>query len=150
MYFAEKRIMTDLKDNDDFLSLLKESEQQKAPQGSFKMRQEFSDIKPLKQDTIIRKTQLLDKETAKIRQIAATRDPVEDAIDEASSSFVPMVDPNDVLSFRRDGVQPYMLRKLKNGEYREADYIDLHGKTIEEAYNMVMGFYFNYSWQRRP
>lgn len=129
-----------MSDTDDFLALLKESENEPQDQGSFMMRQEFADIKPLKQDTIARKTELLDEQTAKIRQTAAVRDPVEDAVDEASSAFVRMVDPNDVLSYRQEGVQPYMLRKLKNGEYREADFIDLHGKTIEEAYSMVMGF----------
>ena len=51
-----------------------------------------------------------------------------------------MVEPNDVLEYRRPGVQPYILRKLRQGEYSEADFIDLHGKTIEKAYDMVMHF----------
>ncbi|HIV16283.1 MAG TPA: DNA endonuclease SmrA [Candidatus Avisuccinivibrio pullicola] len=125
---------------EDFGALLKESAQSARDSGSFEMHAEFGDIKPLKQDRLIIRTPLLDKATAKVRQDNATRDKEQEALDEASSAFVHMVDPNDVLSFRRDGVQPYMLRKLKNGEYREADYIDLHGKTIEEAYNLVMRF----------
>lgn len=51
-----------------------------------------------------------------------------------------MVQPNDVLEFRRSGVQPYVVQKLRKGEYPEADFIDLHGKTIEQAYEQVMQF----------
>ncbi len=42
--------------------------------------------------------------------------------------------------FRRPGVQPYVVQKLRKGEYPEADFINLHGKTIEQAYEQVMQF----------
>ena len=51
-----------------------------------------------------------------------------------------MVKPNDVLDYKKPGIQPFVIKKLRNGEYPEADYIDLHGKTIEQAYEQVMKF----------
>ena len=51
-----------------------------------------------------------------------------------------MVQPNDVLEYRKPGIQPYVMQKLRHGEYTEADHIDLHGKTIEQAYQEVMNF----------
>ncbi len=112
------------------------------PKGSdnFSMHQVFGDIKPLKQDTVSRPVESVDEQTAKIRRHAAEHDASEENATGASSGFVHMVEPNAVLSFRRDGVQPRVLNKLKNGEYREAAFIDLHKKTVEEAYEMVMSF----------
>ncbi len=123
----------------DFLTLLRQSERQDAG-GDISLADEFADIKPLRQDKVETKMQPMDEKLAKIRQQWAQKDKEQEALDEASCAFVHMVEPNEVLSFRRDGVQPYMLRKLKNGEYREADYIDLHGKTVEQAYDLVMRF----------
>lgn len=97
-------------------------------------------ITKLKQDTVESHTRPMDKELAKIRQEAATRDTKEETVDHVSSSFVPQVQPNEVLSYRSAGAQPYMVTKLKRGEYREADFIDLHGKTVEQAYEMTRRF----------
>ena len=82
----------------------------------------------------------MDKELSHIKREAAERDNKQEYDDHVSSAFVPIVDPNEVLSWKTPGAQPYLLRKLKNGEYREADFIDLHGKTIDEAYEIVRAF----------
>jgi DNA-nicking Smr family endonuclease len=42
-------------------------------------------------------------------------------------------DTGDEISFRRDGVQDNILRKLKRGEYRVEDVCDLHGLRVDEA-----------------
>lgn len=94
-------------------------------------------ITKIKQDKVEMHTPSMDKEIAKIKQDAATKDTKEETVDHVSSSFVPMVAPNDILSYRCAGAQPFLLKKLKHGEYREADFIDLHGKTVEEAYECV-------------
>lgn len=124
--------------DNSFLALLHEVENEnKQDQKSFLA--EVSDIKPLEQDTIEKKSELLDKLTSKIRKDAATRLP--EAQDEGpSSAFVPMVGPNDVLEYRKPGIQPFVIARLRAGEYHEADFIDLHGKTVERAYEMVMDF----------
>ncbi|MBU3826362.1 MAG: DNA endonuclease SmrA [Candidatus Anaerobiospirillum merdipullorum] len=132
--------MTDAKTKlDDFAALLQAEAAAAAEKKDLSFSQAMADIKPVKQDKVATRTELMNKDLAKLRQEAAVLDKKEAEL-EASSAFVPQVDPNEVLVFRREGVQPYVLRRLKNGEYLEADYIDLHGNTVEQAYNLVMRF----------
>lgn len=91
-------------------------------------------ITKIKQDKIEFHTPSMDKETSKIKKEAAVKDTTEEELDYFSSTFVPMVAPNEVISYRSSGAQPYLFKKLKHGEYIEADFIDLHGKTVEQAY----------------
>ena len=123
--------------DNNFLNLLKEQE-------NSEQNEDFSslmggEVKPIVQDKIDRQSESIDKNLAKVRQTAATT-AKEEITDSAASGFVHMVQPNDVLDYRKPGVQPYVIQKLRRGEYPEADYIDLHGKTIEQAYEMVMKF----------
>lgn len=126
-----------MENESSFLELLKE-------EASQKQDTEFSslldgDIKPVIQDKIQTTSAVIDKALAKARQQNAVRK-AEDVTDSASSGFVNMVAPNDILEFKRPGIQPYVMQKLRKGEYPEADFIDLHGKTVEQAYQHVMSF----------
>jgi DNA-nicking Smr family endonuclease len=44
-----------------------------------------------------------------------------------------ILDSGDEISFRRDGVQDRVMRRLKRGEYRVEDVCDLHGLRVDEA-----------------
>ena len=44
-----------------------------------------------------------------------------------------ITDSGDEISFRRNGVQDGIMRKLKRGEYRVEDVCDLHGLRADEA-----------------
>jgi DNA-nicking Smr family endonuclease len=44
-----------------------------------------------------------------------------------------ILDTGDEISFRREGVQDDVMRKLKRGEYRVEEVCDLHGLRVEEA-----------------
>jgi DNA-nicking Smr family endonuclease len=44
-----------------------------------------------------------------------------------------ITDSGDEISFRREGVQDRVMRRLKGGEYRVEDVCDLHGLRVEEA-----------------
>ena len=44
-----------------------------------------------------------------------------------------LTDTGDEISFRRDGVQDTVMRKLKRGEYRVEEVCDLHGLRVDEA-----------------
>ncbi len=123
--------------DNDFASLLAQSENEHGDDLTF--AEAAGPVKRMKQDNIEKTTPLLDKNTAKLRQEAAVKLP-EKLTESASSAFVHMVGPQEVLEFRRPGIQPYIIRKLKNGEYSEADFIDLHGLTVEKAYERVMRF----------
>lgn len=43
------------------------------------------------------------------------------------------VETGDELTFRRPGVQDTVMRKLRRGQYRVEDELDLHGLTLPEA-----------------
>lgn len=44
-----------------------------------------------------------------------------------------ITDTGDEISFRRDGVQDGVMRKLRSGQYRVEEVCDLHGLRVEEA-----------------
>jgi DNA-nicking Smr family endonuclease len=44
-----------------------------------------------------------------------------------------ITDSGDEISFRREGIQDRVMRKLKRGEYRVEEICDLHGLRVDEA-----------------
>src|SRR6185312_8950626 len=46
---------------------------------------------------------------------------------------LPPVDSETFLEFNRPGLQHKMLRKLRQGQYNAEAFLDLHGKTTDEA-----------------
>lgn len=127
--------MEEKKDQDDFSRLLCEEISDR----ELSFENEAGPVTKMTQDTVERESRQLDARTAKIRQDAASKIQQQE-VEGAGSGFVHMVEPNEILEFRKPGVQPFILRKLRAGEYAEADYIDLHGSTIEEAYDKVTRF----------
>ena len=119
----------------DFARLLNEADQEDQPD----FAKAAGPVKRMHQDKIETSSVLLDPALAKARQHSAVTLP-EKPTETASSSFVQMVSPQAILEYRRPGVQPYIVKKLRNGEYSEADFIDLHGLTVEQAYEKVMRF----------
>lgn len=57
-----------------------------------------------------------------------------------STEFVDPVDPLDILSFKRDGIQQGVFRRLKQGRYAIDATLDLHRLSIEEARQAVYQF----------
>jgi DNA-nicking Smr family endonuclease len=51
-----------------------------------------------------------------------------------------IADTGDEISFRRDGVQDGVMRKLKRGEYRVEAMCDLHGLRVDEAKEALRNF----------
>jgi len=51
-----------------------------------------------------------------------------------------ITDTGDEISFRRDGVQDGVMRKLKRGEYRVEEVCDLHGLRVDEAKEALRDF----------
>lgn len=49
-------------------------------------------------------------------------------------------DTGDEISFRREGVQDSVLRRLKRGEYRVDEECDLHGLRVAEARELLREF----------
>jgi DNA-nicking Smr family endonuclease len=57
-----------------------------------------------------------------------------------SDNHVDMVDPQEVLSFRANGLQDGVFRKLRKGKYPLDARLDLHRKTVEQARQDVYDF----------
>jgi DNA-nicking Smr family endonuclease len=100
-------------------------------------RAAVSDVKPLAfspQVTPVRR-----KPPARARFTAADRAMV---LVESLQGFggSEKLDSGDEISFRREGVQDRVLRRLKRGEYRVEDVCDLHGLRVEEAKQALREF----------
>lgn len=48
--------------------------------------------------------------------------------------------PGDVLNFCRNGIQHQTFKKLRRGQYRVQDELDLHGLTSDEARQLLVDF----------
>ncbi len=51
-----------------------------------------------------------------------------------------MLDPHDIVGFKRDGVQEGVYKKLRLGKYELQGSLDLHHKTINEARTALVQF----------
>jgi len=52
--------------------------------------------------------------------------------------YVEEVEPEGTLSFCESGIQKSVFRKLRSGQYRISDELDLHGTTIKQAKQILM------------
>ncbi len=57
-----------------------------------------------------------------------------------SDQGVELLDPFEILSFKRDGIQHGVFRKLKLGRYQVDARLDLHRMTLEKARTEVFSF----------
>jgi DNA-nicking Smr family endonuclease len=102
-------------------------------------QQMMGDVKPIQHDTVeLKKShQVSDAQIAK-RQAAlwlSEQDPEYLSID-----YAPMVKPDDIIEFKRDGVQEGVYRKLRLGKYPLQAKLDLHRRTLKEARDEVIKF----------
>ncbi len=102
-------------------------------------QQMMGDVKTITHDTVELKKahQVTEAQLAK-REAAvslADHDPEALSIDHA-----PMLKPDDMLEFKRDGVQDGVYRKLRLGKYPIQARLDLHRKTLKEARSEVIQF----------
>ncbi len=61
-------------------------------------------------------------------------DPISDELE------IEEVDPTEILSFCRDGIQRNVFKKLRSGGYRISDELDLHGATIKQAKQILLSY----------
>lgn len=58
----------------------------------------------------------------------------------ATGDVIKQLDPFDILSFIRPGVQHGVFKNLRLGKYDIQSTLDLHGKTVEQSRQSVWGF----------
>lgn len=101
---------------------------------------EVAGVAPLAQDKVIlTPTSLTPTEAQLARREAAERTSLRDE-NPLSEEYVDMLDPNDILSFQRPGVQHGVFRKLRLGQYSSEATLDLHRMTVREARHEVFQF----------
>jgi len=74
------------------------------------------------------------------RRKAAQRDESLYANELAAGDEIKQLDPFDILSFTRPGVQHGVFKNLRLGKYDIHSALDLHGKTVEQSRQAVWGF----------
>ena len=97
---------------------------------------EMSDVKPLKQDKIIVSKDSSQDVNASYRQKVAQSFGQKDH-NFLTDGEVDPVEPEEILSFKLDGIQPGVFKKLRQGKYGVDFHLDLHRKTVAEARNEV-------------
>lgn len=102
-------------------------------------QQMMGDVKPLSQDTAEHKKQHTPTDAQIARREAAISLSEEDD-DYLSLDHAPMVKPDDVIEFKRSGVQDGVYRKLRLGKYPIQARLDLHKRTLKEARDEVVKF----------
>ncbi len=103
-------------------------------------RQEMSGVKPLQKKTVaLKRGPTSPSESQLARREAAITDKDTDE-NSLTSEYVEMVDPHDILDFKRSGVQEGVYRKLRLGKYSVDAVLDLHRKTVEQSRKEVFEF----------
>lgn len=102
-------------------------------------QQMMGDVKPIKQDTTEHKKQhtITDAQLAK-REAAIWL--TEDDPEYLSIDHAEMLKPDDIIEFKRDGVQTGVYKKLRLAKYPIQAKLDLHKRTLEQARDEVVKF----------
>ncbi len=100
----------------------------------------MGDVTPLKtQPRVILNKRHRDLQSTLNRREAATAETAKDS-NHLSDDYVEMVDPQEALSYRSNGLQDGVFRKLRKGKYQLDARLDLHRKTVDQARTEVFGF----------
>ncbi|OLQ87231.1 DNA mismatch repair protein MutS [Vibrio ponticus] len=102
-------------------------------------QQMMGDVKPLHNDTAdLKKTHQVSAAQLAKREAAIWL--TEDDPEYLSIDHAPMIKPDDIIEFKRDGVQDGVYRKLRLGKYPIQAKLDLHRKTLKDARDEVVNF----------
>lgn len=74
------------------------------------------------------------------RRKAAQQDEIKERNELDSISVIPQVDPHDILSFIRPGIQHGVFKSLRQGKYEIQSMLDLHRHTVEQARQALWSF----------
>ncbi len=93
---------------------------------------EMSDVKPINQDKVVAKQTAINQLNVIYRQKMAQSFAKKDRNFLTDGEVAP-VEPEEILSFKLDGIQPGVFKKLRQGKYTVDFHLDLHRKTVAEA-----------------
>lgn len=99
------------------------------------------DVKPLQNDTVPSEyNNPLPDDLRQVRQHSATSSDHTSPTDFLSDTVKEWLDPHDVISWKRDGVQDGVFRQLKRGHYTPTDNLNLHQHSVVQARQAVSAF----------
>ncbi|MGY6038228.1 DNA endonuclease SmrA [Aeromonas sp. AE23HZ002T15] len=101
--------------------------------------QEVADVRPLHSDRIAPQGgDSAPTEAQLARRQAASAGPLPQ--DMLSMEAIALLDPHEIVGFKRDGVQEGVYKKLRLGKYELQASLDLHQKTLNEARTALVQF----------
>lgn len=101
------------------------------------------DVVPLKGDQVADIRQAFAPTLAqKERQKAAAAEAKSSPADDLSEHIHDWIEPQDPISWRRDGVQDGVFRSLKRGDYTPGASLNLNQHSVTQARHAVAGFIF--------
>jgi DNA-nicking Smr family endonuclease len=102
-------------------------------------QQMMDDVTPFKSDTAeLKKTHQITESHLAKRESATSLSEQND--DYLSLIHAPMLKPQEIIEFKRDGVQEGVYKKLRLGKYPIQARLDLHRKTLTQARDEVVNF----------
>lgn len=100
---------------------------------------EMAGIRPLAQDTVPQARASQPDEAQMARRAAAQQETDLDT-DYFAMEAVPLLDPHDPVSFRLDGLQEGVFKKLRLGKYPLEATLDLQGQSLRQARTNLVEF----------
>ncbi len=103
-------------------------------------REMMSDVKPIPQDKVNKPNSVSAPTDAQIARQIAAQSIAESSPEYLSLDYAEMVKPDDIIDFKRAGVQDGVHRKLRLGKYDIQARLDLHKMTLKQAREEVLNF----------
>ncbi len=100
----------------------------------------MSDVAPIEQDTVEDLTGPHQPTDAQLARQQAAQKLAQSAPEYLSLDYATMVKPEDVMAYKRDGVQEGVFRKLRLGKYDINARLDLHKMSLEKARDEILRF----------
>jgi len=101
---------------------------------------EMADVVPLKGAETVVNRQPMALTAEQLQRRAALRKEACLAYMPLDLSLIPVIRPDDIVSFKREGVQGGVFRRLRLGEYAINMTLDIHGYRLNQARDAVLNF----------
>ncbi len=99
----------------------------------------MEDVIPLNNDTAEHNYQFTQTQAHKIRQQAAVST-TQSSTDYLSLDNAELIKPEDIISYKKAGIQEGVFKKLRLGKYPIQARLDLHRKSLSQARDEVLNF----------
>ncbi|WBA12390.1 DNA endonuclease SmrA [Salinivibrio kushneri] len=103
-------------------------------------REMMSDVAPIKQDKVEEQTGSHQPTEAQLARQQAAQKLANSDPEYLSLEYAQMVKPDEVMAYKRDGVQDGVFRKLRLGKYDVNARLDLHKMSLEKARDEILRF----------